>query len=361
MARQPGVLSIVRTALMRAPESARTLVMWGAVGSVGLLVLQAWDVRGRWDASGTAEFLSVASVAAGVLLLQVVSAIGAGSAAFSAAEDDDLRPVLIALPIVAFIAGALIAAALAFTVARGVLGLHHLRVLPVSLLMLLAFAAAWKTVNKTTRVLFERAEQRGALVAEARAALADARIAALQARMQPHFLFNALNTVAGLVRTDPPAAEATIEDLSAILRASLAGADAPRRPWRDELAIARAYAAVEQRRLGSRLAITWRCGEDAGAVLVPAWSLQPIVENAITHGVASRLEGGAVTVDARLEGASLVVRVRDDGDGFVRGWKEGTGLGSLRERLASLYGDRASLTVQNTPGGEVTMTVPARA
>jgi two-component system sensor histidine kinase AlgZ len=360
MVRQPGVLSIVRTAVVRAPASARTVLWWVVLGSVGMLALQAWDVRGRWDAAGTAEFLSVAAGVTGVLLLALVSAIGAGSAAFSAAEDDDLRPVLIALPTVAFIAGALIAAAAAFTATRGLLGLHQLRLGPAFALLIMAFALAWRTVNDTTRVLFDRAQRRGAQVAEARAALADARVAALQARMQPHFLFNALNTVAGLARTDPAAAEATVEDLCAILRASLTGDGRPTRPLADEIAIARAYVAVEQRRLGARLAVTWNCADDAGAVLVPAWSVQPLVENAIRYGVAPRIDGGAVIVDAHRDGITVTVRVRDEGDGFARGWKEGTGLGSLRERLAFLYGDRASLTVRSDPGGDVAMTVPIR-
>ena len=200
MASGPGIVAIVWTAVVRAPASARTVLGWVTLGSIAMLLLQAWDVRGRWNAAGTAEFLAVAAGVIGILLLSLVATIGAGSAAFSAAEDDDLRPVLLALPTVAFAAGALIAASIAFTVTRGVLGLHQLRVLPMAALLIMGFAIAWRTVSDTTRVLFDRAERRGAQVADARAALADARMAALQARMQPHFLFNALNTIAELVR-----------------------------------------------------------------------------------------------------------------------------------------------------------------
>ena len=358
MAPRPGILAIVRTAVVRAPASARTVLGWVTLCSIGMLLLQALDVRGRWDPAGTAEFLSVAAAVIGTLLLALVSTIGAGSAAFSAAEDDDLRPVLIALPTVAFIAGALIAASIAFTITRGVLGLHGIRIVFVAALLIMAFALAWRTVSDTTRVLFDRAERRGAQVAEARAALADARMAALQARMQPHFLFNALNTIAELVRTDPRAAEATVEDLSAILRASLKQGDTPTRPLREELALVRALAAVEQRRLGSRLAVTWNIATATLETAVPAMSLQPLVENAIKHGIATRIKGGALTITAEVDGGAVRLSVDDDGDGFPARWVEGTGLGNLRERLQSLYGGRATLMVAPGPGGHVTLTIP---
>ena len=94
--------------------------------------------------------------------------------------------------------------------------------------------------------------------------------------------------------------------------------------------------------------------------MVPAWSLQPLVENAIKYAVAARIDGGTVAIEAHRSGESLAVRVRDDGDGFAPAWKDGTGLGSLRERLTSLFGDRATLVVENNHGGQVTMTLPVR-
>ena len=217
---------------------------------------------------------------------------------------------------------------------------------------------AWTTVRDTTRVLFDRAERRGAQAAKARAELADARISALQARMQPHFLFNALNTIAALVKTDPDAAEATVEDLSAILRASLKQGDATTRPLREELALVRAFVGVEQRRLGTRLKVNWNVAPGALDAPVPVLSLQPLVENAIKHGIASRIAGGAVTVHVEQVGDALRLTVTDDGEGFARGWAEGTGLGNLRQRLHPLYGSRASLVIHPGPGASVTMTIP---
>jgi two-component system sensor histidine kinase AlgZ len=353
-----GTTAIVFAALIRASAMTRRTVWWTMIVSVAMIALQVWDVSWRWGPAAIAELLSVCAAVAGVVLLGLVSAIGAGSGSFSAAEDDELRPVLVALPSVAFVAGMLISAAIAFMIARGLFGIHHLRVIGVSALLVLALVLAWVTVRDTTRLLFDRAERRGALAAKARAELADARMSALQARMQPHFLFNALNTIAALVKTDPDAAEATVEDLSAILRASLKQGDATTRPLREELALVRAFVGVEQRRLGTRLKVTWNVAPGALDAPVPVLSLQPLVENAIKHGIASRIAGGAVTVHVEQAGDSLTLTVTDDGEGFARGWAEGTGLGNVRQRLHSLYGGRASLAINPGPGASVTMTIP---
>lgn len=360
MLQRQGILPIVRAALARAPAPARRVVEWLVLGSVAMLVLQVWDVSDRWGPQAVAEVLSVAAAVLGMFLLGLVSVIGAGSAVFSASEDDDLRPVLLALPMLAFAAGALISAAIAFMIARGLLGIHQARVIGMSAFFLVALALAWITVRNTTRVLFDHAERRGTQAARAREELSEARIATLQARMQPHFLFNALNTIAALVRTDPAAAEATVEDLSAILRAALRHGDVPVRPFREELALVRAYVGVEQRRFADRLAVHWRIAEDVLDALVPTLSLQPLVENAIKHGIGSRIDGGSVAVEAAREGDSIRVTVTDEGEGFPAGWTEGTGLGNLRQRLESLYGGRATLAAGAGPGGRVVMTVPAR-
>jgi sensor histidine kinase YesM len=327
--------------------------------SAMMIAIQVWDVWGRWGPSAMAELLSVCLAVSGIVLLGLVSAIGSGSAVFSAADEDDLRPVLAALPQVAFAAGVLISAAIAFMIARGLLGIHPLRVVGLSLFLVLALTFAWITIRDTTRVLFDHAERRGRQVASARAQLADAKMAVLQARMQPHFLFNALNTVAALVRTDPDAAEATVEDLSAILRASLKPGDATTWPVREEVTLVRAYAGVEQRRLGSRLNVMWKIAPAALDAAIPTLSLQPLVENAIKHGIAARLHGGAFTIEIDRTHDWVRVTVEDDGDGFSRGWTEGVGLGNLRRRLESLYGGRAMLAVEPGPPARVTMTVPA--
>ena len=351
--------SLVLNAFTRASEATRRTVWWLMAASAAMIALQVWDVWWRWNPSGIAELLSVGAAVIGMLLLGLVSTIGSANAVFSAAEDDDLRPVLVALPLVAFAAGTLISAAIAFMIARGLLGIHPARVVGIVILLLLALAFAWITIRDTTRLLFDHAERRGQQAASARAALADAKLAALQARMQPHFLFNALNTVASLVKSDPEAAEATVEDLSAILRASLKRGDATTWPIREELALVRAFVAVEQRRLGHRLSVEWKIDSGTANEAVPALSLQPLVENAIKHGIAPRLEGGALSVRVERVGQSVRATVEDNGDGFRRGWTEGVGLGNLRQRIESLYGGAGALTVNAGPPARVTMTVPA--
>jgi LytS/YehU family sensor histidine kinase len=294
------------------------------------------------------------------MLIGLASALGAGSVLVEPEEQARLTPVLQTLPLLAFVAGVLLSAGGALFVARGLLGLHPVRVIVPVVLMLVMLYAAWATVRNATRLLYLHAERRAAQAAQARLELSDARMSALQARMQPHFLFNALNTIASLLRSDPPAAEATVEDLSAILRASFKQEHATTRPLRDEIALTRAYVGVEQRRLGDRLRVDWHVADGALDVHVPILSLQPLVENAIKHGIASRLEGGVVTVVVEGADEGIRIRVSDDGDGFIRGWTEGTGIGNLRQRLQSLYGDRARLAVGNESGASVSIDLPDR-
>jgi signal transduction histidine kinase len=360
-----GTWTIVRATLAKAPPDSRRNVFWLFFASGGMIVLQVWDVWGRSGAPATAELLSVAAGVIGMAILGLTVVLTAGGAVAGAAvrtdtddEQNELTPILQALPPLGFLSGVLISAGIALLLARGLLGLRPARVIVPAAIQVFALHVAWITVRNTTRLLFDHGERRAAQAAKARAELSDARMNVLQARMQPHFLFNALNTIAELVRTDPEAAEATVEDLSAILRASLEHGDATTRPLREELALVRAFVAVEQRRLGPRLQVTWTVAPEALETPVPVLSLQPLVENAIKHGIASRIAAGAVTVHVEQVGDSLRLTVTDDGEGFARGWAEGTGLGNLRQRLHSLYGSRASLVIHPGPGAAVTMTIP---
>jgi two-component system sensor histidine kinase AlgZ len=250
-----------------------------------------------------------------------------------------------------------LSAGIAFFVARGLLGLHPARVIVPSVIQLFALYASWVTVRDTTSLLFTHAGQLSARAAKAQADLQEARLQALQARMKPHFLFNALNTVAALVRTDPAAAERTVEDLSGILRSTLARDGRAIWTLDEELALVRAYIGVEQRRLGDRLTVSWRIMPNVLRTPVPVLSLQPLVENAIVHGIAARIDGGAVSIVAEEAFDGVRVAVENTGDG-PSVWKEGIGLGNLRGRLASLYGKRASLTIDAGPPAIVAMVVP---
>jgi len=190
-----------------------------------------------------------------------------------------------------------------------------------------------------------------------------ARLEALQARTNPHFLFNGLNTVAGLIEEDPAKAERVLERFSELLRYSLTGGRRERVRFAEELEMARNYLAVESLRLESRLRTRFEIEAGTESVAVPPLLLQPLVENAVLHGVAPRREGGTVAVHARRRNGSLVVTVEDDGPGPGGSARRGTGtaLDGIRKRLRLLYEDRGNLETGERPGGgfRARVTVPA--
>jgi signal transduction histidine kinase len=193
--------------------------------------------------------------------------------------------------------------------------------------------------------------------------LAQARLAALQAQLHPHFLFNALNTVSALVHEDPDAADRMIARLSDLLRHTLESAGTHEVTLREEVAFLAAYLEIEQARFEDRLRVEWAVAPDVLDAAVPHLVLQPLVENAIRHGVSPRPGPGMVWVQAARAGQSVRLTVRDDGVG-VRSATAGGGVGlaNTRARLVELYGDAHGLTVAPAPGGGtvVTVTLPFR-
>jgi LytS/YehU family sensor histidine kinase len=200
-----------------------------------------------------------------------------------------------------------------------------------------------------------RAEE--AAAADARVLAQQAQLVALRAQINPHFLFNALHSVGSLVTSDPIRADRAIECLGDLLRYAL-GTDGEvhlAQEWK----FTQDYLAFEQLRLGERLRVDAKADDAALAILVPPLILQPLVENAVRHGVADRPEGGCIEVRARAEGGRLALRVADDGCGSHAPNGDGLGLGSVRRRLAALYGDRATVSVDNLqPGFAVTVSLP---
>lgn len=163
---------------------------------------------------------------------------------------------------------------------------------------------------------------------------ADARLAELQARIQPHFLFNTLNTATALVRVDPPAAEAMLEDLSDLFRAALN--DARTNTLGAEVAVARQYLAIEQRRFGSRLKVDWDLDAAADRAPVPSLVLQPLLENAVRHGVESMRDGAWIRVRTRhAKGQAQVVI--ENNVGSVTRTGSGMALANVRERLRLMH------------------------
>src|SRR5262245_51462384 len=204
---------------------------------------------------------------------------------------------------------------------------------------------------------FSEAGRREAQLARLSAQLSGARLAALQAQLNPHFLFNALNTVAVLVRDGSrETATRVIEQLSDVLRITLERTQTHEVSLDDELELVRQYLAVEQARYSDRLRPEFAIEPGTLGAAIPAFALQHLVENAVRHGIAKRTEAGRVVVTARRDGDVLEITVEDDGAGWGerKPGAEGAarpdamrhGLENTRERLRTLYGDRASLEVE---------------
>ena len=231
---------------------------------------------------------------------------------------------------------------------------------------------AVRAVERETEAARLEAERAGleAERADLTRQLADARLSALRMQLNPHFLFNALNAVSAYVERDPERAQTMLAQLAALLRRVLDGDARPEVPLADELALLRDYLAIQQARFGDTLAVEEDVDPAALDVPVPPLVLQPLVENAVEHGV-SRLVGtqGRIVVTARREetalGARLYLAIADNGpgpDGSVRG--TGVGLANTRDRLRALYGDAAALRLERGPDGGavavVEIPVPAR-
>jgi sensor histidine kinase YesM len=193
-------------------------------------------------------------------------------------------------------------------------------------------------------------------------------MAAMQAQVEPHFLFNTLASIDHLIETDPARASQMQKNLIALLRASMPTmretADGGPRDLGRELAVVRPYVEILKVRMEERLVAHIDVPEGLVSAEFPPMMIQTLVENAIRHGLEPKPEGGSLSVKAEIVHGKLQVTVADTGVGFGNGGTSGTGVGlaNIRERLQLLYGDKAMLTVTaNQPSGTVvTITVPYR-
>ena len=196
---------------------------------------------------------------------------------------------------------------------------------------------------------------------------AEAEAKAIRAQFNPHFVFNTLHSLMLLVRKDPETAEQAIEDVAGLIRyaSTLQRREIDQVSLGKELEFAQRYVSLEQLRLADRLDVRWTVDPDSRDVLVPAFALQTLVENAIKHGIAPKPEGGTLSVEAELQPGRLRLAVADDGMGAepsaVLG-NGGSGLELLRRRLRSVYGGTARLDWDATPGAGFTarLTLPLR-
>ena len=187
--------------------------------------------------------------------------------------------------------------------------------------------------------------------AEARRLAAEAQLASIESRVQPHFLFNTLNSIAALVHDDPAGAERMTAQLASLMRSSLDSTSKPLVSLDEELRVVAAYLDIERVRFGNRLRYTIDVEEEVRMVHVPRLAVQTIVENSVKYAVSPRREGGSIAVRAGAHNGRVEIAVEDDGPGFDPSTASlGHGLALVRERLAMTLGRDAALRVDSRPG-----------
>jgi sensor histidine kinase YesM len=261
----------------------------------------------------------------------------------------------------AVVVGYLAAQAFLIVVAEKVFGaipyykgyLYHMGLVRGPMLWGGLVAAAW--------YMLKRAELHGTEVARAelsaeelRASSAEARLQALQAQVEPHFLFNTLAHVKSLYRRDPERGRRMLDRFVDYLQAALPRVRQAAVTLEQELELARAYLDIQQIRIGNRLAFTIEVPEDIAKLRFPPLMLLTLVENAIKHGIAPQTDGGAIVIRARADARQLRIEVRDTGPGLALTAGSGMGLANVRARLAALFGAGARLVIEpNAPHGVV--------
>ncbi|CAN5692596.1 histidine kinase [soil metagenome] len=229
------------------------------------------------------------------------------------------------------------------------------------------FVTYWMLVGIALAIEYARRyRERELSSAQLEAQLTRARLQALKMQLHPHFLFNTLHAISSLVHRDPDAAERMIANLSEMLRTALAHEAAQEVTVQEELELLEPYLEIEKTRMGDRLTITQEIAPETRNAQLPHLILQPLVENAIKHGIAPRRGAGQVEITtARLNG-HLKLRVRDNGRGMPAGAElsrpGGVGLSNTRDRLKQLYGAEHRLNVSSSPeaGTLIEITIPFR-
>jgi two-component sensor histidine kinase len=196
--------------------------------------------------------------------------------------------------------------------------------------------------------------------ADAKRCATELRMQALQAKINPHFLFNTLNTITGLISEAPARAQGVVTRLSRLFRYTLAVTEKDRVLLAEELEIVRSYLEIEQERFGERLYVDIQVQGDIRGLTLPGLTIQPLVENSVRHGIRPKVEGGKITVTVRVEGETVLITVEDDGVGMdVTRSTDGHGVHSVRERLRLAYGEASTMTLLSTAGLRIDISLPA--
>ena len=230
----------------------------------------------------------------------------------------------------------------------------------------LSLSIYWAIVGVSHSLEYYRKYQERELrTAELEAGLAQARLQALQMQLNPHFLFNTLHSISSLMHRDVEAADRMISRFSDLLRLALENTDAHEVPLREELDFLRTYLDIERTRFGERLSVLMDIAPETLEARVPNLVLQPLVENAIQHGIEPHAKPGQIELRARREDGKLLLQVRDNGDGISDPSQltGGIGVSNTRARLQQLYGDAHRFEFRNGDGGGllVNVIIPFRA
>lgn len=214
------------------------------------------------------------------------------------------------------------------------------------------FLMAWLNIGVAHAWVYARhAYERQRQAEQLQARLVETRLEALSSQLNPHFLFNALNSIAEMVHRDAAAADRMLVGLGELLRSSLDHRQTRLVPLSEELRLLRHYLEIEKVRLGDRLQLHWEIGKGLDSALVPPLVLQPLAENAIRHAIAEKIAPGHLGIYARSEGPWLCLEVCDDGGGKPVEIRHGTGLSNIRSRLECLYGHDHALELDAQPDG----------
>ena len=364
--RRDSLWATLATTYREASRKSRLTVLALIAGTVVIVTLQlVFDLdngRGTW---GIAESMALCLGISGFYVWMISHALEVASqtgkvceASFTTPGLQVLHQMLQASPVLGVAAGLLLGAGTGVNLVRALFHGPEYLVMVAGFLLVGVLVA--RATHRTTRFLYHHAREQAEAAARARSEATEAQLAALQAQLHPHYLFNALNTVAALVRSDPRAAEATVENVAQVLRKTLDRSRRTVAPLEEEIDYLKAYLAVERQRWGDRLKVSFKIATEALAVPIPPLTLQPLVENALKHGLGQRIEGGTLEIVAGFNGGKLVLSVADDGAGLGLRTTEGTGLSNLRQRLATLYGPEATLTLEpRERGARAVVTLPA--
>jgi signal transduction histidine kinase len=332
-------------------EDAKRLLIWDAVGALAVGLLVGFFSK---------EYLySLATGFAMVYMIEVIYFLDRSLLVPGIENLPRVRRVLVE-----------IAASFASHLVGGVLGallvmLLFGRFTILLVLYLVAFSLFFPAIHSVQYVRMFYRELRETEIQEERlkALAAQAELKALKAQINPHFLFNTLNTVASLIRTDPPRAEKAVEELAEIFRYVLFAMEKDVVPLADELSFVEEYLALEQERFGDRLLVNSSVAPDSLRIAVPPLILQPLVENALRHGQNPNGEV-QLNLETCLNEQSLVISISDRGPGWPTHTRprggSGIGLSNVRERLERKYGPEFGLELSdNDPSGaKITITIP---